>query len=117
MRIIVELPDEQITRLKALGKRLGLPRTELLRRAVTEYLSHHPTTIEDSAFGLWKDHAGEDGLAYQRRLRVDWDKGNQGTLGAKPSNWDGFMDGCEPLADDFAVTGSPLPDDIGRRWP
>ena len=42
-------------------------------------------------------------------------EGNQLILSPKPSSWDGFMDGCEPLSDDFSVTGPPLPDDIERR--
>ena len=74
MRTIVELPDQQITHLKALGERLSLPRTELVRRAVAEYLAHHPATVEDSAFGLWKRRSQEDGLAYQRRMRAEWDE-------------------------------------------
>ena len=75
MRTIVELPDEQITHLAALSKRLDLPRTELVRRAVAEYLAHHPQSAQDSAFGLWKSRSKEeDGLAYQRRLRAEWDE-------------------------------------------
>jgi len=72
MRTIVELPDEQITHLKALGKRLSLPRTELVRRAVAEYLAQHPTEGQDNAFGLWKSRSREDGLVYQRRMRAEW---------------------------------------------
>ena len=42
-------------------------------------------------------------------------EGNQLILSPKPSSWDGFMEDCEPLSQDFSVTGSPLPDDIERR--
>lgn len=73
MRTIVDLPDNQIDHLKALGERLKLPRTELVRRAVADYLARHPNTPEDAAFGLWKDRA-EDGLSYQQRQRAEWDE-------------------------------------------
>jgi len=42
-------------------------------------------------------------------------EGNQLILSPKPGSWDGFMEGCEPLSDDFSVDGAPLPDDIERR--
>lgn len=77
MRTIVDLPDQQIDHLKALSQRLKLPRTELVRRAVADYLAHHPTDLEDTAFGLWKERArqdGQDGLAYQQKIRAEWDE-------------------------------------------
>ena len=42
-------------------------------------------------------------------------EGNQLILSPKPSSWDGFLEDCEPLSDDFSTSGSPLPDDIERR--
>jgi metal-responsive CopG/Arc/MetJ family transcriptional regulator len=74
MRTIVELPDNQIDHLKTLGKRLGLPRTELVRRAVADYLARHPTEPKDAAFGLWKERSLPDGLAWQQRMRTEWDE-------------------------------------------
>ena len=73
MRTIVDLPDDDVKRLAALGKRGRVSRAELVRRAVREYLSRHAPPETDEAFGLWKDR-GEDGLAYQRRLRDEWDR-------------------------------------------
>ena len=74
MRTIVDLPDQQIDHLKALGQRLKLPRTELVRRAVADYLARHPNDPEDTAFGLWEDRAEQDGLAYQQQIRAEWDE-------------------------------------------
>lgn len=31
-----------------------------------------------------------------------------------PSTWDGFLEDCETLSNDFSITGTPLPDDIER---
>lgn len=71
MRTIVELPEEQILALAAIGERDKLSRAELLRRAVSEYVDRHGTQGEHQAFGIWASHA-EDGLATQRRLRDEW---------------------------------------------
>jgi len=72
MRTIVDLPEQQIESLKVLSQRAGLSRAELMRRAVADYLTRHPVTHKQDAFGLWKEHE-EDGIAYQDRLRHEWD--------------------------------------------
>ena len=35
-------------------------------------------------------------------------------LTPRPTNWDGFLDGCEPLSEDFSTSGTALPDDFKR---
>jgi metal-responsive CopG/Arc/MetJ family transcriptional regulator len=71
MRTIVDLPEEQIKILAAIGKQTRLSRAEIVRRAVAEYIARHKPEQGDEAFGLWKDRA-EDGLDYQSRLRSEW---------------------------------------------
>ena len=73
MRTVIDLPDEQIEPLKALAHQMRLSRAELVRRAVADYLRRHRPAPEDAAFGLWQDR-GEDGVAYQERLRSEWDR-------------------------------------------
>ena len=72
MRTIVDLPQSQIDALAELSAREGLSRAELIRRAVASYLAGNSPQREQ-AFGLWAD-LQEDGLAYQRRLRSEWDQ-------------------------------------------
>lgn len=31
-----------------------------------------------------------------------------------PTSWDGFMDNCLPLSEDFSIKGTTLPDDTPR---
>lgn len=31
-----------------------------------------------------------------------------------PKTWEGFMENCDPLSDDFSITGVPLPEDVER---
>jgi metal-responsive CopG/Arc/MetJ family transcriptional regulator len=69
MRTIVNLPEQEMVRLKRLSERRQLSRAELIRRAVAEYLARQSVDA-DEAFGLWKGR--EDGLEYQRRLRDEW---------------------------------------------
>ncbi len=82
MRTIIELPDDQIDALKALAARDQVSRAELIRRAVAEYLSSHPldTEARKAAFGLWRDRGDRDGVAYQRKLRSDWEGRGEGPL-------------------------------------
>ncbi|MEG9166358.1 hypothetical protein [Escherichia coli] len=49
----------------------NLPRTELLREAVDQYLVNQSQTVRTSAFGIWQGRE-EDGVEYQRKLREEW---------------------------------------------
>ena len=77
MRTIVDLPDSQIESLDEWCHREGVSRAEAVRRAVAEHLRKHHTAGAKSAFGIWRDMA-EDGLAYQERLRSEWDDRERG---------------------------------------
>ena len=73
MRTIVELPNDQVAALDGLCRRDGISRAEAVRRAVAEHLLRNQVS-EPRAFGLWRGRRGlSDGLAYQRRVRREWD--------------------------------------------
>lgn len=72
MRILVDANEAQVEALDALAKREKRPRAAVIRAAIDDYVARNtrPRPLKDS-FGLWgKD--GEDGLAYQDRLRSEW---------------------------------------------
>jgi predicted transcriptional regulator len=73
MRTVIDLPDEQIEPLKTLASSLNISRTELIQRAVADYLRRFETPTDETAFGIWKQR-GEDGLAYQERMHSEWDR-------------------------------------------
>jgi len=73
MRTIVDLPPQHVQQLDRFSAQARISRAELIRRAVADYLQRHP--LMDSAipaFGLWANRK-EDGLAYQERIRAEWD--------------------------------------------
>ena len=72
MRTIVDLPAEQVQSLDEWCRREGVSRAEAVRRAVAEHLRQHQTGGTERAFGIWRTMT-EDGLAYQERLRSEWD--------------------------------------------
>lgn len=71
VRTIVDLPEDKLRELSELGKREGVSRAELIRRAVAEYLERQTASEMANAFGLWKDEP-VDGLDYEERLRSEW---------------------------------------------
>lgn len=76
MRMMVDIPDGSLEGLNALAAEKGAPLAELVGDAVAEYVRLHgrKRTGEgiEKAFGLWGADF-EDGLAYQQRLRAEWD--------------------------------------------
>jgi hypothetical protein len=71
MRAQVDLSETQLDALAKLGQQRGVSRDEVIRTAVDCYLAAEGKDPVDAAFGLWGDR-GEDGVAYQRRLREEW---------------------------------------------
>ena len=76
MRVAVDISEDQLAELTALAKREGVSRASLVRRAVADLLAlKRKASANDAiaaAFGLRADME-EDGLAYQERLRSEWD--------------------------------------------
>jgi hypothetical protein len=70
MRIRIDIPDNDAKALTALAAQMGLSRAALVRLAVSEFIQRHQSHALQKAFGLWA--AGEDGLAYQERIRAEW---------------------------------------------
>lgn len=70
MRTLVDIPDRQIVELASVCEIEKLPRSEVIRRAIALYIeTKKPASV--NAFGIWKER-GEDGLAYQERVRSEW---------------------------------------------
>lgn len=71
MKTLVEIPEPDVRALDDLGRRRRQSRAKIIRTAVGEYLDRNRVLSLDEALGLWGE-GGEDGLAYQQRLRAEW---------------------------------------------
>lgn len=72
MRTIVELPNEQIEALDGICRRDGISRAEAVRQAVSLLMRDRGTSRSGLAFGIWQGRRTADGLAYQEKLRREW---------------------------------------------
>ena len=71
MRVLVDIPDEDLRLLNVVVKKLGISRSEFVRQAIATSLAPHRRKMNHSAFGLWASHP-QDGLEYQERMREEW---------------------------------------------
>ena len=70
MRTLIDISEDQIEVLAEISRREGLSRASLLRRAIREFIARRRPIDGDAAFGSWR--GGEDGLAYEMRVRSEW---------------------------------------------
>ena len=71
----VNIPDIQIKSLDQLSKKKRVSRAEIIRQAVSEYITSYIKNQKayKSAFGIWKKN-NIDSLSYERELRDEWNK-------------------------------------------
>ncbi|RDU97783.1 ribbon-helix-helix protein, CopG family [Trinickia dinghuensis] len=70
-RILIDLPDAQLSELAALVEAEQRPRAAVIRDAIEAYIASHKRARGADVFGLWKDKK-VDGLEYQQKLRSEW---------------------------------------------
>jgi predicted transcriptional regulator len=72
MRILIDIPPATVDRLTAISSRRKQPRAAVVREALDRFLKEEDAAQQTSeaAFGAWGK--GEDGVAFQRRLRSEW---------------------------------------------
>lgn len=71
MRTIIDLPDEQIRRLRLLCQRDGISRAEAIRRALASMLASQKSGSRAEAFGAWSGKK-KDSKKMVRALRAEW---------------------------------------------
>lgn len=73
MRILADLPDDDIAWLEQRARESGKSRAAVLREAVSSYRAERQKDGIERYFGLWARHGfKEDGVDYQRRMRAEW---------------------------------------------
>ena len=78
MRTIVDLPADQLEALDGICRREGISRAEAVRQAVALLMRDRGASRSGLAFGIWQGRRRGDGLAYQEKLRREWDKRGPG---------------------------------------
>ena len=74
MRILVDMPEDQVATLNALAARAGTSRAEIIRQALDSYVEHHRKPIE-AYFGLWADNPEtQDVQGFLDRIRDEWEE-------------------------------------------
>jgi len=73
MRILVDIPAEDLNLLNGVVKTLAISRAEFVRRAISKSLEPHRQSQKQEAFGLWASRP-VDGLKYQERMREEWEE-------------------------------------------
>ncbi len=71
MRTLIDIPESQLADLSAICAARSQSRAEVVRLAISAYLEQQVRPNAKLAFGSWG--SGEDGVAYQERLRKEWD--------------------------------------------
>lgn len=84
MRILADLPDDDIQWLDAQAAERGKSRAALIREAVTAFRAGEQDWLE-RGFGLWTRFGqGIEGKAYEADLRAQWNRDEGGPGSAKP---------------------------------
>ena len=74
MRILADIPDEDIEKLDALAKRQGKSRAAEIREAIKLHLIQNADNKDwiERGFGYWAGRSDiGDGVEYQRAIRED----------------------------------------------
>lgn len=73
MRVLIDIPDDELTELDALARQNGRSRAAEVREAIRVHLrSRSGTGWINRGAGYWRDRSDiGDGVDYQRRLRDD----------------------------------------------
>jgi hypothetical protein len=73
MRVLIDIPEEDLKQVAKVTREQGISRAEFVRRAIKSSLEAKPASSLDKYFGIWADNP-EDGLAFQERMRSEWDR-------------------------------------------
>lgn len=81
MRTLIDLPEDDMNWLDHRASEDGKSRAALIREAIAAFRNREDRAGMEKYFGLWARHGSHvDGLAYERRLRDEW---NDRDLGGK----------------------------------
>ena len=75
MRVLIDLPDDDIDWLDRKAAELGKSRAALVRQVIATYRADAGKHGIERFFGVWKGRNDVgDGLQFQHQARDDWDR-------------------------------------------
>jgi hypothetical protein len=79
MRTLIDIPEDDLAKIKKITEERGISRAEYVRRVIKDALQPGEKADRNQFFGLWarnrdSNAALDDGVAYQQRLRSEWDR-------------------------------------------
>lgn len=73
MRVLIDVPDEDLNWLDRKAAEQRKSRAALVREAIAEYRVEKGKQGIERFFGIWRDRKDvADGLEHQRRMRDEW---------------------------------------------
>lgn len=69
---LVDISDESMKKLNLIAKETHISSSELVRRAVDEFLIKHEKSKETDVFGILAKRKVADPVKYQRKIRSEW---------------------------------------------
>ncbi len=72
MRTLIDIPEEDLAEIKRITQTQGISRAEYVRRAIRAELQRRSATDRSRFFGVFAADP-EDGVAFQDRMRSEWD--------------------------------------------
>lgn len=70
MRALIDIPDIQVRALAEIAEKERTSRAALIRVAIADFISARKSPSRVESLGLWG--TGEDGIAYEDRIRSEW---------------------------------------------
>ena len=78
MRVLIDVPDEDLDWLDRKAAEQGKSRAALVREAIAEYRAEKGKQGIERFFGIWRDRKDiGGGLDHQYRMRDEWDRAGQ----------------------------------------
>ena len=71
MKALIDISEALSKTLTEICQRENISRAELIRRAISQFVSEKKPEVIRSAFGILKNRK-IDGLAYQKKIRSEW---------------------------------------------
>jgi hypothetical protein len=72
MRILVGITEGDLSAIRRMCGVLGISRAEVICRTIKAFVASQETMTLEDGFGLWGGVFAEDGVEFQRKMKLEW---------------------------------------------